>query len=565
MIRQWGRTLNPAHATRRLSPSSLNETSRWPHKPCYPHSTATGQFQINHNSYSTSVCKRAPISSIHKCYKANGVRTGFDPHNYTSGRWLRDDKKERASRYIEFDFDALCRRILDLSPKASSIIDCQKLEGGFNRVFVFELNDDTRLVAKLSFALAGPPRLTTSSEVATINYLQANTTVPIPRITDWNDDATSIENAIGSEYIIMEHAAGVQLHNQWHGMADKQRVKCIDAIYRKLKEVVDLQFPCFGSLYSEHNSVFPDNRHALDGDFCIGPHCGTRYWNCSSSHDRRPNPGPWADLQQYCDGLVDAGLSRLPAVEPKMKRRPVYHGSIETHKILLGHTRSLLRSMSQDSRIENCATAALFHPDLHKRNIFVSEDDPSVITGIIDWQAASIEPAFWYADEIPDFATENEVCTRAFDVCTQFLTPRLSNPRLLDQNLFRPFRYSYRTWKDGAVALQHDLIDTSHNWERLGFAGRCPYSLPPPHALADHRKQYRLFEAAHNLRYDLAGLLNTATDGWVPVSDWQTAQTAHHEMFDGMLQAVLTNPEADDPDEPVKDEETLRSIWPFDI
>ncbi|GKZ19427.1 hypothetical protein AbraIFM66951_011037 [Aspergillus brasiliensis] len=469
------------------------------------------------------------------------LHLSFDPHNYTSGRWLRDDKKERASRYIECDFDVLCRRILDLSPKASSIIDCQKVEGGFNRVFVFELNDDTRLVAKLPFALAGPPRLTTSSEVATIKYY-------------WNDDATSIENAIGSEYIIMEHAAGVQLHNQWHGMTDKQRVKCIDAIYRKLKEVVDLQFPCFGSMRLMETSAL---------DHIVEPDTGTVHLHMIEDPIRGLVRG--ADLQQYCDGLVDAGLSRLPAVEPKMKRRPVYHGSIETHKILLGHTRSLLRSMSQDSRIKNCAIPALFHPDLHKRNIFVSEDDPSVITGIIDWQAASIEPAFWYADEIPDFATENEVCTRAFDVCTQFLTPRLSNPRLLDQNLFRPFRYSYRTWKDGAVALQHDLIDTSHNWERLGFAGRCPYSLPPPHALADHRKQYRLFEAAHNLRYDLAGLLNTATDGWVPVSDWQTTQTAHHEMFDGMLQAVLTNPEADDPDEPVKDEETLRSIWPFDI
>lgn len=196
---------------------------------------------------------------------------------------------------------------------------------------------------------------------------------------------------------------------------------------------------------------------------------------------------------------------------------------------------------------------------------FVSEDDPSVITGIIDWQDASIEPAFWYADEIPDFATENEVCTRAFDVCAQFLIPTLSKPRLMDQNLFRPFRYSYRTWKDGAVALHHDLLDTSRNWGRLGFAGRCPYALPPPPELADHQKKYRLFEAAHNLRYDLAGLLNTATDGWVPTSDWEAAQTAHHEMFEGMLQAVLSNPDIDDPDEPVKDEETLRSIWPFDI
>jgi aminoglycoside/choline kinase family phosphotransferase len=60
--------------------------------------------------------------------------------------------------------------------------------------------------------------------------------------------------------------------------------------------------------------------------------------------------------------------------------------------------------MSEEPRIRNAATPTLLHPDLHKRNIFVSDDDPAVITGIIDWQSSSIEPAFWYADDVPDFA-----------------------------------------------------------------------------------------------------------------------------------------------------------------
>jgi aminoglycoside/choline kinase family phosphotransferase len=60
--------------------------------------------------------------------------------------------------------------------------------------------------------------------------------------------------------------------------------------------------------------------------------------------------------------------------------------------------------MSEEPRIRNAVTPTLLHPDLHKRNIFVSDDDPAVITGIIDWQSSSIEPAFWYADDVPDFA-----------------------------------------------------------------------------------------------------------------------------------------------------------------
>jgi hypothetical protein len=51
---------------------------------------------------------------------------------------------------------------------------------------------------------------------------------------------------------------------------------------------------------------------------------------------------------------------------------------------------------------------------------------------------------------------------------------------------------------------------------------------------------------------------------WVPPEDWEATASAHREMFEGMLQAVLTNENPDD-DEPIKDEGDLREIWPFDI
>lgn len=82
--------------------------------------------------------------------------------------------------------------------------------------------------------------------------------------------------------------------------------------------------------------------------------------------------------------------------------------------------------------------------------------------------------------------------------------------------------------------------------------------------LAIHRREYKLFEAAQILRHDLSALLNTASDGWVPLEDWASTESAHQELFDGMMHAVLVN-ENPDPDEPVKDLKTLRPIWPFDL
>jgi hypothetical protein len=233
--------------------------------------------------------------------------------------------------------------------------------------------------------------------------------------------------------------------------------------------------------------------------------------------------------------------------------------------------------MSKDHRIRDAAAPTLFHPDLHKRNIFVSDYDPTVITSIIDWQSASIEPAFWYADEVPDFAItlphpsletqlepNSEHCATAFEVCTQFHLPKLASPRVMDEALFRPFRYCYRTWKDGAVAFRHELDKTSERWEELGLVGSCPYPVPTAEELAVHQKEYKYFEAAHDLRNHLTGLLNTASDGWVPAEELETAKLANRELFEMMLETVLSIKNPDD-DEPLKNEGDVREIWPFEL
>ncbi|PYI17003.1 hypothetical protein BO99DRAFT_464480, partial [Aspergillus violaceofuscus CBS 115571] len=220
----------------------------------------------------------------------------FDPYTYTSGRWLRDDELEYFSYYIAFDFGALCNRVLQLCPAASSIDNCKKLEGGergggdSNRVFVFTMNNSRQIVARLPFALTGLVRLTTSSEVATIRYLQLKTNVPIPTIIDWSDDVKSPDNPIGSEYIIMEHASGVPLHQIWDRMAGDQRVRCISAIFQKMKGATDLRFPSYGSIYFKDGPVQPSARQPLNEDFCIGPHCGSRYWPLNAR--QRLNYGP---------------------------------------------------------------------------------------------------------------------------------------------------------------------------------------------------------------------------------------------------------------------------------
>lgn len=136
--------------------------------------------------------------------------------------------------------------------------------------------------------------------------VQRNTSIPIPKILDWSDDAA---NSVGSEYIIMEHAAGIQLQQKWPYMSGDQKVGCIDAIYKKLREMADINFPAYGSLYFSTAPLGSFTRLPLDGGFCLGPHCGTRYWDCG---DRRyyqhtvPNQGP-------CESVLTSILENMRA------------------------------------------------------------------------------------------------------------------------------------------------------------------------------------------------------------------------------------------------------------
>lgn len=220
--------------------------------------------------------------------------------------------------------------------------------------------------------------------------------------------------------------------------------------------------------------------------------------------------------------------------------------------------------------------ATLYHADLHKRNIFVSDEDPTVVTDLIDWQSSSIEPAFEYADETPDFAvpirdealtdqsavTTADLCSKAFEICLHFCVPKVSAARALDQSLVRPFRYCHRTWRDSAVAFRQELIDISSCWNELGLADSCPYPLPTSDELLVHQKDVKSLETVYELRHNLMSLLNTSADGWVSTESWEVTKVVHKEAFDVVIQAVENSEEIDE--EPMSGED-VRRIWPFDI
>lgn len=176
----------------------------------------------------------------------------------------------------------------------------------------------------------------------------------------------------------------------------------------------------------------------------------------------------------------------------------------------------------------------------------------------------------------PDFTTPDKVasadkecvenlaalCTQAFHVCLQDLVPKLHAARVLNDSLLRPLRYCHRTWRDGAVAFRHELIEISNRWKELGLAGSCPYPIPTLDEMLVHQKEFKGFEILLQLKQRLIKVLNTTTDGWVPTESWEATKVAHKEAFATVLRLEES---AESVGEEARNEEALRRIWPFDI
>lgn len=468
------------------------------------------------------------------------------------------------------------------------------------------------VVVRVPTGIAGPPRLTTNSEVATITYckakpyplslkvwltcsliyvyvVQSKLSLPIPKILDQNDNPS---NPTGTEYIIQEHVAGVQLHQEWHKMNPEQHMLYTKTLSLTMKKMAFLDFPAYGSLYFADTPLDSDSKIPFKQGFCIGPHCSPVFWNRNPGEHElyrgpSPNCGPWKDLTSYCRGLIDTGFSRLPQEAVNNRKLLPYQGSIQDHIRLLKTSREVIQKLIEDKRIEDAATPALLHPDFHKRNIYVSGEEPTVITGLIDQQSTSIEPAFIYANETPDFAVlpripeedppENEqnkieisgqkerelkdasVCYQTYDVVITALVPKLRPARLLDPTLFRLFHYCHTTWRDSAVAVRQELIELSARQAELGLEGSCPYS-PTEAELKQHARDYKDFEAVQALKSWLRDNLDTNSDGWISNDAQDAARVAHRTAYNEWIQ---TAKEAESRGEDMAVAKADK-MWPFD-
>ncbi|KLO09775.1 hypothetical protein SCHPADRAFT_943361 [Schizopora paradoxa] len=323
-----------------------------------------------------------------------------DLFEYTSLRWLCNDEIQRSRRYIRFDVDALC----EIAAKACNAEECVSVrkidEGSFNRILGLTLNDGREVIARLPFPMAGPPHLLTASEVATLDFVRNIMSIPVPKVLAWSSRAAS--TPVGAEFMILEKVEGVEIHKPWTKIR-KDFGEIIVDLLKIDKKYVNTRFSMNGSLFYKDDvighphttRIFEDPKNETEDTqrFAIGSHMAWELW-----HGERVNMkidrGPWSSATDYVTGFIRCQQEWLRQfVLPRSEQDPSFtsiDGSTPKDHILFLEGALLVHL----TIMCNLQWPVLWHPDLHRANIFVTDSAPYTITGLIDWQYASISPLF---------------------------------------------------------------------------------------------------------------------------------------------------------------------------
>ncbi|KAK6381113.1 hypothetical protein LTR81_027610 [Elasticomyces elasticus] len=343
----------------------------------------------------------------------------------------------------------------------------------------------------------------------------------------------------------MEHVSGVALNDIWSQMSEVQHIEFIECMGKLAKELCALDFRALGSLYL-NTADKPPGAHAVDEEYCIGPHCGRQFWVTMTTRQLKPR-FLW--------------VSKAP---------------------LLRTSRKTLEVVGDTTTFQDACSPLLFHPDLHARNIIVDLNHPTQILGIIDWQSAAVEPAFVHAVETPDFAEEqlldktldadvsrdsleaehhSQRCKRTWAVMA-FLCPKLGKATTLNPALCRYLAGVSSGCSDEATSLRSLLIDVSSEWKELGIPGVCPYQ--PSQADAKLLSvELDQLESTQRLRAYLSRLLRREMDGWIEEGRWHEVVPIYREQYAEFVSACVASREEDETAEDA--EKKADKLWPFDL
>jgi aminoglycoside phosphotransferase (APT) family kinase protein len=157
-----------------------------------------------------------------------------------------NERRRLAERSLHFNVEELKKAAAEsVNKHPSEVKTLRKLaEGGFNRVFEIGMKDGSSVLARLPYLSTVPRRLAVASEAATLDFVRLRG-IPVPRVLGYSAD----ENAVGTEYMLLEKLPGTTIGDAWYDLSEKQRLRVLAGIVQIEAKLFDIPLPASGSIY----------------------------------------------------------------------------------------------------------------------------------------------------------------------------------------------------------------------------------------------------------------------------------------------------------------------------
>ena len=247
--------------------------------------------------------------------------------------------------------------------------------GGYNRIigldgFGTDPLSPTRLVLRV-------PRFDderVDREVATLNFICQQTTVPVPKVIAFD---TTINNALNSSYMIQNRIPGVNLALAYPDLSHQQKCSLAAQWGRLLLDLHSVSSPVAGLIESSDESTY-------DKDFRVVPFDITDFSGTAPSANCLSADVPGSDTVL---GILELQFDRWKARALSLDRGENY--SFDLINSLLTVAREM-----HDMRYFDDNRNVLCHLDLEPRNVILSLEQEVSISGILDWDSAVFAPIF---------------------------------------------------------------------------------------------------------------------------------------------------------------------------
>ncbi|CRK18997.1 hypothetical protein BN1723_011735, partial [Verticillium longisporum] len=297
-----------------------------------------------------------------------------------------DDQYNRSRKQFinSLDSSAVCSLAsLYNNGKACEVV--RKTSGSFNVCFFVTFSHDSpewivRVPIEPAFE---DPWDKLQSEVATIQYLECNTQIPVPHIHAYGRQASLTDHAGTQMFIISDFIPGHALDKKLLTEAKPaHRTQFYSHLIDILAELRALEFPSIGSLLPDSTSVSCPNLGPVISMLSVMLRQPPRR-TVSSASVRQPPCGPFSSAKEY--------LSYQFRTLSEFFLLPVPDHTVEDIKeeiFALHHMERLFHQVIDPPFDEG--PFVLQHLDLRAANIVVDEN--LAIRGIIDWEFASTIP-----------------------------------------------------------------------------------------------------------------------------------------------------------------------------